>query len=275
MIKALGNASFPVAKAHVLCEDESVLGTPFYLMDYCDGRLFKNPHLPGLSGPERAAVYDSMNEVLGKLHKVDIGAAGLTNYGKSEGFYRRQIATWSKQYESSKTPDTDSTAMEGLVIWLQANIPPESAPAVVHGDFRLDNLIFSPDLPHCQAVLDWELSTVGDPIADLAYNCLVYYLPPQFPQVPGFAGVALPEGVPTEEEYVKAYLRRTGRGEVLNWHFYLSFSFFRIAAILQGVYKRALQGNASSDQAKQVGALASMMAQAAVDLSRKPRNIAL
>jgi acyl-CoA dehydrogenase family protein 10 len=275
VIKALGNASFPVAKAHVLCEDESVLGTPFYLMDYCDGRLFKNPHLPGLSGPERAAVYDSMNEVLGKLHKVDIGAAGLTNYGKSEGFYRRQIATWSKQYESSKTPDTDSTAMEGLVIWLQANIPPESAPAVVHGDFRLDNLIFSPDLPHCQAVLDWELSTVGDPIADLAYNCLVYYLPPQFPQVPGFAGVALPEGVPTEEEYVKAYLRRTGRGEVLNWHFYLSFSFFRIAAILQGVYKRALQGNASSDQAKQVGALASMMAQAAVDLSRKPRNIAL
>jgi aminoglycoside phosphotransferase (APT) family kinase protein len=159
------------------------------------------------------------------------------NYGKSEGFYRRQIATWSKQYESSKTPDTDSTAMEGLVTWLQANVPPESAPAVVHGDFRLDNLIFSPASPRCQAVLDWELSTVGDPIADLAYNCLVYYLPPQFPQVPGFAGVALPEGVPTEEEYVKAYLRRTGRGEVLNWHFYLSFSFFRIAAILQ-VYIR-------------------------------------
>ena len=125
------------------------------------------------------------------------------------------------------------------------------------------------------AVLDWELSTIGDPLADLAYNCLVYYLPPHFPQVPGFAGVALPQGVPSEDEYVKAYMKRTGRSEITNWHFYLSFSFFRIAAILQGVYKRAMQGNASSDQAKQVGALASMMATAARDLSLKPRHIKL
>eukprot|EP00802_Teleaulax_amphioxeia_P008001 Tamp_08009.p1 GENE.Tamp_08009~~Tamp_08009.p1 ORF type:complete len:487 (+),score=115.21 Tamp_08009:680-2140(+) len=275
VIKALGSASFPVAKGHVLCEDESVLGTPFYLMDYCGGRLFKNPHLPGMSGADRAAIYDAMNEVLAQLHTVDLAAAGLTNYGKSDGFYARQIATWTKQYEASKTPDTDSSAMDQLIPWLQANIPPEGKPGVVHGDFRLDNIIFRPDAPRCQAVLDWELSTVGDPLADLAYNCLVYYLPPQFPQVPGFAGIALPDGIPTETEYVKAYLRRTGRAEITNWHFYLSFSFFRIAAILQGVYKRAQQGNASSDHAKQVGALASKMAQAARDLSLKPRTIKL
>jgi len=275
VIKALGAAGFPVATAHVLCEDDAILGTPFYLMDYSDGRLFKNPHLPGMSGGERAAIYDAMNAVLAQLHNVDFVAAGLEKYGKAEGFYARQIATWSKQYEASKTDDTDSSAMDELIPWLSANIPPEGAPSVVHGDFRLDNIILEPASAKCLAVLDWELSTIGDPLADLAYNCLVYYLPPQFPQVPGFAGAALPEGVPSEEEYVKAYLRRTGRAEIANWHFYLSFSFFRIAAILQGVYKRAMQGNASSDQAKQVGALASRMATAARDLSLKPRHIRL
>ena len=275
VISALGAASFPVAKAHVLCEDEAVLGTPFYLMDYVDGRLFKNPHLPGLTGPERAAIYDAMNRVLARLHTIDISAAGLGKFGKAEGFYVRQISTWSKQYEASKTEDTDSSHMDELIPWLSANVPPECVPAVVHGDFRLDNLIMSPSAAECVAVLDWELSTIGDPIADLAYNCLVYYLPPHFPQVPGFAGATLPEGVPSEEDYVKAYLRRTGRAEIANWHFYLSFSFFRIAAILQGVYKRALQGNASSDEAKNVGALAGMMAKAAFDLSQKPRDITL
>lgn len=275
VIKALDAASFPVAKAHVLCEDDSIIGTPFYVMDYSDGRLFKNPHLPGMTAAERAAIYDAMNDVMAKLHNVDFVAAGLEKYGKAEGFYARQIATWSKQYEASKTDDTDTAAMDELIPWLSENVPPEGAPGVVHGDFRLDNLILKKDAAECLAVLDWELSTIGDPLADVAYNCLVYYLPPHFPQVPGFAGARLPEGVPSEEEYVKAYMKRTDRSEILNWHFYLSFSFFRIAAILQGVYKRAMQGNASSDQAKQVGALASMMAKAARDLSLKPRHIKL
>jgi acyl-CoA dehydrogenase family protein 10 len=275
VIKALDAASFPVAKAHLLCEDEAIIGTPFYLMDYSDGRLFKNPHLPGLSGAERAAIYDAMNDVLAKLHNIDFVAAGLEKFGKAEGFYSRQIATWSKQYEASKTDDTDTAAMDELILWLTANIPPEGPPSIVHGDFRLDNLILKKESTECLAVLDWELSTIGDPLADLAYNCLVYYLPPHFPQVPGFAGAALPQGVPSEDEFVKAYMKRTGRSEITNWHFYLSFSFFRIAAILQGVYKRAMQGNASSDQAKHVGALASMMATAARDLSLKPRHIKL
>lgn len=285
VLSALGAAGFPVAKAHTLCEDDTVLGTPFYLMDYCEGRLFKNPHVPeAASGCERAAVYDAMNATLARLHSVGVAGAGLAGFGRAEGFFERQIATWSKQYEASKTEDTDSGHMDALVPWLKANVPTEGRVSIVHGDFRLDNLILSKAEEGAKAaadvevlaVLDWELSTIGDPLADLAYNCLPYHLPPHFPSLKGFAGAgALPEGVPSEEAYVQAYLRRTGRSEVANWHFYLSFSFFRIAAILQGVYKRSSQGNASSDSAREVGALAGAMAKTARDISLKPRGIRL
>jgi acyl-CoA dehydrogenase family protein 10 len=288
VLAALKGAGFPVAQVHALCEDDRVLGTPFYVMDFEDGRLFKNPHLPGMEPSERASIYDAMNACLAQLHSVDVQGASLEGFGKADGFFGRQIKTWFKQYEASKTADTDSALMDEVIPWLLANVPPEGRSSVVHGDFRLDNLMLrktnakgggggdaAPEA-EVQAVLDWELSTIGDPLADLAYNCLVYHLPPAFPQIAGFKGLeALPEGVPSEEAYVQAYLRRTGRTEVQDWHFYLSFSFFRIAAILQGVYKRASQGNASSDQAKQVGALAGGMAKAARDLSLKPRGIRL
>mmetsp|Transcript_6598 Transcript_6598/g.15444 ORF Transcript_6598/g.15444 Transcript_6598/m.15444 type:complete len:622 (-) Transcript_6598:73-1938(-) len=275
VISALRSAGYKVPTPIALCEDEAVIGTPFYLMDFAKGQIHKNPHLKSLKPEERAAVYDAMNQVLAQLHSLSPSEMQLQEYGKSEGYFARQISTWTKQYEASKTDEEGIPSMNALIKWLSSNIPAENPGVVVHGDFRLDNIIFKQGSPEVVAVLDWELSTLGDPLADLAYNCLVYYLPPQFPQVPGFMGIDLPPGVPTEEEYVRKYCERTGRAGVEQWNFYTAFSFFRIAAILQGVYKRSTQGNASSDQAQQIGALASAMADTGYELSQTPRSIRL
>jgi len=271
IIRALGGAGFPVAKAHVLCEDDTVLGTPFYVMDYVSGAIYTNPQMPGCEPAKRAAAYDAMNDVLARMHSYKPTEIGLGEFGKSKGFYGRQVGTWTKQYEAAKTGEIPE--MDQLIVWLNDNLPPDAEPAIVHGDFRIDNIIYDDATMRVKAVLDWELSTIGDPIADLAYNCLPYYLPPQF-QIPGFHGIDLPPGIPTEEEYVSAYCRRTNRPEgIKNWNFYTAFAFFRIAAILQGVYKRALQGNASSSYAEQIGAQAALMAKSGWKLAQTPRHM--
>lgn len=259
VMKALGSAGVPVPKTLALCEDSSIIGTPFYVMEYAQGRLFKDPSLPGMSMEERKEIYHAMNETLFKIHDVDIDAVGLGDFGKRGNYIRRQTERWAKQYEASKTHEIPS--MDKLISWLLENVPENDTTTVVHGDFRLDNLIFDEKKPEVIAVLDWELSTLGDPLSDLAYNCLPHHLPPNFPALTGFADRDPSSlGIPTDIQYMQEYCQRAGIPSVEKWNFYMAFSFFRVAAILQGVYKRALQGQASSENAKAVGALAESMA---------------
>jgi aminoglycoside phosphotransferase (APT) family kinase protein len=263
----------PVPRTRLLCADASVIGTSFFVMDCVDGRVFRQPHLPGVSPEDRAAMYDDMAAVLARLHQVDVAGAGLADYGKPGNYYARQIGRWSQQYLAAKTDEI--AAMDRLMEWLPAHIPPGDETAIVHGDYRVENLIFHPVEPRIVAIVDWELSTLGHPLADLAYNCLTYHLEPEaLGRVAGSAdlsAVALAEkamanaddrrGLPTEEEYVAAYCRRTGRSWVPEWHFYLAFSMFRLASILQGVYARGLHGNAASTYALQRGAAARQIAE--------------
>ncbi|XP_068750115.1 acyl-CoA dehydrogenase family member 10-like [Montipora capricornis] len=259
VMTALGSVGVPVPKTLALCEDSSILGTPFYVMEYKQGRLFKDPSLPGMTVDERKEIYHAMNETLFKIHNVDIDAVGLGDFGKRGNYVRRQTERWAKQYEASKTHDIPT--MDKLASWLLANVPVDDNTTVVHGDFRLDNLIFDENKPEVIAVLDWELSTLGDPLSDLAYCCLPHHLPPDFPALKGFSNVDPSSlGIPTDTEYMKEYCQRAAIPVVANWNFYMAFSFFRVAAILQGVYKRALQGQASSQNAKAVGMLAETMA---------------
>lgn len=242
VISALAPTDVPVARAHLLCADDSVIGQMFYLMDAVEGRILIDASMPGQTPAERAAIFDSMNDVLARLHKVDPVAVGLADYGRSGHYIARQVARWSKQYAELKTEDIP--AMDKLSAWLPEHIPAEDPTTVVHGDYRLGNLIVHPTEPRIVAVLDWELSTLGHPLCDIAYNCLGYHLaePPH-----GFATVDFRTlGLPTEQEYVAAYCRRTGRESIANWNYYLAFSLFRLAAIAQGVYRRGLQGNSSN-----------------------------
>ncbi len=243
VISALGQTDVPVAKAYALCEDESVIGQTFYIMEFFDGRVFRNMALPELAPAERTAIYDGMNEVMARLHKVDYEAVGLGDYGRVGGYIARQVSRWSKQYASSKTEDIES--MDRLMAWLPDNIPDDSLTTVAHGDLRMENIIYHPTEPKVLALVDWELGTLGSPLSDLAYNCLPYYWPDE-----GRGDLIGTDfkaaGIPTEAEYVAAYCRRTGRDGVDNWNFYLVLSLFRIAAIIQGVYYRGLQGNAPS-----------------------------
>ncbi|CAM9959056.1 unnamed protein product [Lampetra fluviatilis] len=262
VMKALGAAGVPVPQVLSLCEDSSVLGTPFYLMEYAEGRIFKDPSLPDLSPEQRRKVYSAVTSVLSQIHRVDPSSVGLTDFGKTGRYVGRQVQTWTKQYRASETKRLPS--MELLVDWLPAHLPREEATCVVHGDFRLDNLVFDAERLEVRAVLDWELSTLGDPLSDLSYSCLAHHLPRNFPILPGLKGcdlVAL--GIPSDEEAMKAYCGASGRPPVEDWHFYLAFSFFRVAAILQGVYKRALSGQASSARAEEAGQLAEAMADVA------------
>lgn len=260
VMKALGSAGVPVPKTLALCEDSSILGTPFYVMEYAQGRLFKDPSLPGMTVQERKEIYEAMNETLVKIHNVDIDAVGLGDFGKRGNYIRRQTERWAKQYEASKTHDI--ATMDKLTSWLLANTPENDNTTVVHGDFRLDNLIFDEEKPEVIAVLDWELSTLGDPLSDLAYSCLPHHLPPDFPVLKGFSNLDPSSiGIPKDTEYMEEYCKRAGISVVKNWNFYMAFSFFRVAAILQGVYKRSLQGQASSENAKAVGMLAETMAE--------------
>jgi aminoglycoside phosphotransferase (APT) family kinase protein len=249
-----------VARPHVLCEDESVIGTAFYVMDFVEGRVLWEQSLPGLSKAERFAVWDELNRVIARLHGVDYAAAGLGEFGKPGNYIERQIARWTRQYQASETEKMES--MDQLIAWLPKNIPPPSGTAVIHGDFRLDNVIFHPTEARALAVLDWELSTLGDPLADFAYHCMSWHIPPG--QFRGIAGLDLEDlGIPSEEEYVAQYCKRTGRTgiERAHWDFYMAYNLFRMAAILQGIMKRVLDGTAASDHARDAGARAKPMAE--------------
>ena len=249
-IEALAKTDVPVAPAYCLCEDESIVGTAFYVMGHVEGRIFRDPTLPGMEAAERAAIYDSMNDVLARLHAVDPVAIGLGSFGKPGNYFDRQIGRWIKQYEPVKTEHIE--AMENLIAWLPKNIPAEDSVSIAHGDYRLENSIFHPSEPRMIALLDWELATLGHPLADLAYNCMLYYRDPaQTISLKGIDHQAT--GIPSVEDYVATYCKRTGRDGIADWDFYLAFSFFRLASISQGVYMRGVQGNAASETAAQYG----------------------
>ena len=262
VIRALAGSGVPVAKAYGLCEDDAVIGTAFYVMEYVAGRVFWDPSLPGLEPAGRAAIHDEINRVIAALHSVDYAAVGLGDFGRSGEYIARQVARWSKQYQASETEKIE--AMDNLIAWLPANIPAGDETSIVHGDYRIDNVIFHPDQPRILAVLDWELSTLGHPLADFAYHCMVWRIPPgTFRGLGGHDLAAL--GIPSESDYVAAYCRRTGRAgiEPRDWEYYMVYNMFRIAAIVQGVMARALQGNASSAQALETGRAARPLAELA------------
>lgn len=264
-MKALAATDVPVPRMHVLCEDESIVGTAFYVMDYLEGRIFRNPQLPECSSAERTAIYDAMNDVMARLHRVDYQAVGLGDFGRPGNYFERQIARWITQYQAAQTeriPD-----MDWLIGWMPKNIPAEDSVAIAHGDYRLENMIVHPTEPRVIAVLDWELATIGHPLADLAYNCMGYHV--MNPSQGGLTDVDFASsGIPREEDYVAAYCRRTGRTRIGNWNFYLSFSIFRLASIAQGVYKRGLDGNASSPDAAKRGNICGFLAAHAVRLAQ-------
>ena len=248
VIQALGGQSFPVARVYGLCEDENVIGTPFYVMDMVEGRIFWEAQLTGLSPADRAAAFDSMNATIAALHNFDPAEIGLVDYGKPTGFVERQVARWSKQYESDVEAGRIE-AMDRLVGWLEKHLPADSGrSSVVHGDFRCDNMIFDGQRPEVRAVLDCELSTLGDPASDFTYHLLMYRTPNTL--FAGLGGVDLePLGIPSEEKYVAAYCRRTGRDGLPNKDYLVVFNLFRLAAILHGIRGRIARGTASSTHA--------------------------
>jgi len=266
VISALQNTDVPVPRTYVLCEDEAVIGSMFYVMEYMDGRILWDPALPeAADNAERAAIYDAMNATLAALHNVNVEQVGLADYGRPGNYFERQVDRWSKQYRASETQRIE--AMETLLQWLPAHMPPDDGSvSLVHGDYRLDNMMFHATEPRVIALLDWELSTLGHPLADLANQCMAWMLPREA-EIKGLAGIdrrAL--GIPTDEEYIARYCERTGRDSIDNWHFYMVFSLFRLAAILQGIVKRAQIGTASSAEADSRGAMVVPLAEMAVAL---------
>jgi aminoglycoside phosphotransferase (APT) family kinase protein len=262
VISALAQTDVPVARSYALCEDDAIIGTAFYVMDYVEGRILWDPALPGLQPSERTALFDEMNRVIAALHSVDYAAVGLADYGKPGSYFSRQIDRWSKQYRASETEKIE--AMDNLMAWLPANIPAGDETSIVHGDYRLDNVIFHPSEPRILAVLDWELSTLGHPLSDFAYHCMTWRLSPGlFRGIKGYDLKAL--GIPGEQEYVAMYCRRTGRASIpaAEFEYYLAFNMFRLTAILQGIMARALQGNASSQEAVETGKRARPLAEEA------------
>lgn len=258
VITALADTDVPVAKTYTMCEDESVIGHIFYIMEHVEGRVIRDFSLPGMTPAERSAHYDAMNDTMAHLHNVDFRKVGLEDYGRVGGYMARQVKRWSSQYEASKTDELEE--MENLVAWLNEHMPEDDETTIVHGDFRMENLIYHPERPEVLAVIDWELGTLGNPLSDLAYNCLMYHW--------GDATRAditemdlKAHGIPTEEEYVAKYCECTGRSGIPKWNFYLVLSLFRLAAISQGVYKRGLDGNASSPDAIQRGRNARQLAE--------------
>ncbi|HZP87171.1 MAG TPA: phosphotransferase [Burkholderiales bacterium] len=259
IITALRPAGIPVARSFALCEDDSVIGTAFYIMEYVEGRVMWDQALPGMQPQERAAIFDEMNRVIAALHQVDYEAVGLGDYGKPGNYLQRQIARWTKQYRASETEKIE--AMERLIEWLPQHIPADDETRIVHGDYRLDNVIFHPSEPRILAVLDWELSTLGHPLADFAYHCMYWrLLPGEFRGIGGLDLKAL--GIPTEEEYVAMYCKRTGRTYIDNWDYYMAYNMFRLAGILQGIMGRVLDGTAASQHAIESGKRARPMAEA-------------
>jgi len=268
VISALAATDVPVARAHVLCEDAGVIGSAFYVMDFVDGRIYWDPTLPDLTPVERAAHYDELNRVIAALHRVDPTAIGLADYGRPGHYIARQVARWTRQYRASETERID--AADRLIEWLPEHMPAEGETRIVHGDYRLDNVIFHPREPRILAVLDWELSTLGDPRVDFAYHCLTWRLPAGSSR--GLAGIDIDAlGIPTEPAYLRRYLGRIGGGRDVpeaDWTYYLVFNMFRLVGILQGVAARALQGNASSALAAETGRRTRPLAEQAWALAR-------
>jgi aminoglycoside phosphotransferase (APT) family kinase protein len=260
VIRALHSTGFPVARPYVLCEDESVIGTAFYMMDCVEGRVLWDQSLPGMSKAGRFAIWDELNRVIASLHAIDYRGVGLDSFGKPGNYIQRQVGRWTKQYLASETENVE--AMNNLIEWLPKNIPPETGTTVVHGDFRLDNAIFHPTEAKILAVLDWELSTLGDPLADFAYHCMSWHIPPgAFRGIAGLDFEAL--GIPDEKTYVQNYCKRTGRSGIdpSHWDFYIAYNLFRISAILQGILKRVVEGTAASAHARDAGMRARPMAE--------------
>lgn len=247
VITALEAAGFPVPHIHGLCEDDSLIGTPFYVMDMVEGRVIWDATFPDVSRTARAAHFDAMNAAMAQLHSVD--TAPLEGFGKPGNYFARQISRWSRQYVEDEAAGRDPD-MDWLVEWLPTNIPAGDESSVVHGDFRCDNMIFHPSEPRILAVLDWELSTLGHPLADFSYHAMMYRMPPDI--VAGLAGADLAAlGIPSEEDYIAAYCARTGRAGIGNWPFYMAFNFFRLAAIFHGIKGRVIRGTASSANARE------------------------
>jgi aminoglycoside phosphotransferase (APT) family kinase protein len=261
VMSALAGTDVPVARCHCLCTDEAVIGSMFYVMDFVDGRVLWDPRLPGMAAEQRAAIFDEMNRVIAALHAVDYAANGLSDYGKPGNYFARQIDRWSRQYKASETERID--AMDKLIEWLPRNIPAGERTSVVHGDFRLDNLIFHRTEPRVLAVLDWELSTLGDPMADLSYHMMSWRLAAE--EFRGLRGEDLAVlGIPEEGAYLERYLQRTGTRrppDEREWGFYMAYNMFRLAAILQGVMARAVAGNAASTRALEAGRRARPLAE--------------
>jgi len=274
VLRALQSTDVPVPFAHVLCEDPEVIGSAFYVMDHVEGRIYWNPALPGLTPRERAALFDELNRVIAALHTVDPTSVGLADYGRPGAYIERQVSRWTRQYRSSETEKIE--AVERLIEWLPYHVPREKPARIVHGDYRMDNVIFHPSEPRILAVLDWELSTLGDPVADFAYHCMNWRLPATGSRALGGVDVRS-LGIPTELEYARRYFERVGQDEApspATWTFYMVFNMFRLVGILQGVAARAQQGNASSAHAVATGNRARPLAEQAWELAQSLRTYA-
>jgi aminoglycoside phosphotransferase (APT) family kinase protein len=257
----LGKTGFPAPRMYALCTDEAVIGTWFYIMEAVTGRIFWDTDFPEVPVGERRHYFDAMNATIARLHTIDPASVGLQDYGRTGNYFARQITRWSQQYLSDTQAGRDPN-MDRLIEWLPRNIPAGDEVSIIHGDFRCDNLIFHPQEPRIVAVLDWELSTLGHPLADFTYHAMIYRLPPSL--ITGLAGIDLAaHEIPTEQEYVAAYCRRTGRSGIAGLDFYVAFNMFRLAAIIHGVKGRMLRGSASSTHARETAELLEPLAQLA------------
>jgi aminoglycoside phosphotransferase (APT) family kinase protein len=265
VMRALSATAVPVPQVHALCENAEIIGSAFYVMEFLDGRIFWDQRLPEQSPAERRAMFASMNAVIAALHARDHEALGLADFGRPGNYMARQIARWSRQYQASQTDR--QPAMDALIEWLPRHLPPEAAPRLVHGDYRMDNLVFHKSEPRVIGVLDWELSTIGDPLADFAYHVMTWRVTPELFR--GLAGVDFAAlGIPSEAEYIADYCRQTGRAAIADWDFYIVYSLFRLAAILQGIAKRATLGTAAGGDAVATGRLARPIGEQAWALAR-------
>ena len=266
LLKALETTEVPVARPLHYCEDRSIIGSEFYVMEYVDGRIFWDQTLPDQTRQGRHAIFDAMNRCLASIHAVELKDAGLGDFGRSENYYPRQLSRWVGQYRDSQTEF--HADLEHLIGWLKENMINESgAASLIHGDFRMDNFIWHPEKPEVMAVIDWELSTLGHPLSDLAYQCMVWRLLPG-ETTRGLAGINRQIfGIPSEEQYIEAYCKRMGVEGLEDWEFHLAFAFFRLAAILQGVTKRAKQGNATSEHALEYGKMVPELAKQGLEVA--------
>jgi aminoglycoside phosphotransferase (APT) family kinase protein len=267
VVQALRGVGFPVASVRGVCTDDHVIGTWFYVQDYVTGRIFWEATLPGVSAESRPLYFDAMNAQLAQLHRIDHQAIGLADFGRAGNYFERQIARWSRQYETDTADAGRVTDMERLIQWLPAHIPPGDETSILHGDYRVDNMIFHPSEPRVLAILDWELSTLGHPLADFTYHLMMYRLPPKI--VAGLRDVPLDVlNIPSEEQYVQAYCRRTGREGIAHLDFYMAFNMFRLAAIFHGIRGRMVKGTAASARAAEYAAGVEWMAELAWDQTR-------